>query len=176
MTVHPEIEKKISDAIGSTFASVPLETEALVSQFMFRLECCLYLKMQTAILLPDGSVSDPLRDTEIQQMVLAFTAHERGGFAILTRGYQVITVALFTTAWKVLADHEKWIRTVSRATMTVPSNFGQVFIKQCEEIDSPIACRFYFCPAMDGLAPNYMKCPVCFQLMRSVHKFQCCHD
>lgn len=176
MSVQPEIEKKITDAIGTSFTSVPLDTEDLVQRFLWSLEGCLYLKMQTAPLLPDGSVSDPMRDPDIQHMFQIYTAHEREGFAILTRGYHVLAVALFTTAWNVLSEHEKWIRSVSKETPTVSSNFRQVFINLCEQVEGPDACRFYYCPALDGLTPIYMKCPVCFQLMRTVYKFQCCHD
>ncbi|XP_031382430.1 protein SIEVE ELEMENT OCCLUSION B-like [Punica granatum] len=128
VSLQPEIKERIADAIGTSFTTVGLDSLELVNQFLARLESRLYVKMQTLPLLHDGSVSDPMGDPEVHQMLQTFTAHGRGGFAILTWGYEVLTVALFTTAWKAQGEHGKWLQTVSKQTSTVHSDFEKIFI------------------------------------------------
>ncbi|KAK4759913.1 hypothetical protein SAY87_023044 [Trapa incisa] len=171
-----DIESRISNAMGTnSFIIVQLETELLINKFIWLLECCLYLKMQALTLLSDSSVHNPIEDPDIQLMLQTYTAHERGGFAILTKGYRVLTVTSHSTTLKVLAQHDKWISSVTKGTLA-DSNFEEVFKGWYKKVEGPGDCPLFHCPALDGLTPVYMRCTICLQYMKTIHMFRCCHD
>ncbi|XP_030541162.1 protein SIEVE ELEMENT OCCLUSION B-like [Rhodamnia argentea] len=158
-----EIEEPVKKIIED---GIPLVAYNVTKNQLFwsRLESCMHSKLQTK-----ADVHEPL----MQDILSLYTNFKKdGGFAILTRGSQVVSNDSIVDVTRVLSQYEtNWKKQVKGNEKP----FHMAF-KEHRDRDFVLPrCHHFYIPNMVGYLPEDVKCPVCPRMMKNIVKFECCH-
>ncbi|KAL3724749.1 hypothetical protein ACJRO7_029848 [Eucalyptus globulus] len=158
-----EIEEPVKKIIED---GVPIAAYNVIKNQLFwsHLESLMLSKLQTK-----ADVHEPL----MQDILCLYTNFKKdGGFALLTRGSQVVINDSIIDVTKVLSQYETtWKKQVKGNEKT----FDAAFKEHRERVFVLPRCHHFCIPNMVGYIPEYVKCPVCPRMMRNIVKFECCH-
>ncbi|KAJ0051633.1 hypothetical protein Pint_02861 [Pistacia integerrima] len=131
--------------------------------FWTRLESMLFSKIQL------GRADD--HDPMMQEIKKLLSYDRDGGWAVLSKGSQVVVNGHGTTIVPALLEYDIWKE-------NVPIKGFDVSFKEHHQKLHGIAhpcCRFEFSSHF-GRTPQSMTCPECLRLMEKFTTFCCCHD
>lgn len=131
--------------------------------FWTRLESMLYSKIQL------GRLDD--HDPMMQEIKKLLSYDREGGWAVLSKGSNVVANGHKTTALQTLLEYDLWKEQVPVKGFDLAFQDHQGRI---HDISRP-CCRFDF-PVTTGRIPETMKCPECNRTMEKFSTFLCCHD
>ncbi|KAL9404168.1 hypothetical protein Peur_001140 [Populus x canadensis] len=131
--------------------------------FWTRLESMLYSKIQL------GRLDD--HDPMMQEIKKLLSYDREGGWAVLSKGSNVVANGHKTTALQTLLEYDLWKEQVPVKGFDLAFQDHQGRI---HDISRP-CCRFDF-PMTTGRIPETMKCPECNRTMEKFSTFLCCHD
>ncbi|XP_057491143.1 protein SIEVE ELEMENT OCCLUSION B-like [Actinidia eriantha] len=137
--------------------------DLMVWFFWTRLESMLFSKIQ----LGKADDNDPM----MQEIKKLLSYDKSGGWAVLSKGNNVVVNGHSTTMLPTLIDYDLW-----KEHVTV-KGFDRSF-KDHHAMHHGRAhpcCRFEF-PSHSGRIPLGMKCPECLRPMDKYTTFVCCHD
>lgn len=158
-----EIEEPVKKIIED---GVPIAAYNVTKNQLFwsRLESLMLSKLQTK-----ADVHEPL----MQDILCLYTNFKKdGGFAVLTRGSQVVINDSIIDVTKVLSQYETtWKKQVNGNEKT----FDAAFKEHRDRVFVLPRCHHFYIPNMVGYIPEDVKCPVCPRMMKNIVKFECCH-
>ncbi|XP_031264988.1 protein SIEVE ELEMENT OCCLUSION B [Pistacia vera] len=131
--------------------------------FWTRLESMLFSKIQL------GRADD--QDPMMQEIKKLLSYDRDGGWAVLSKGSQVVVNGHGTTIVPALLEYDIWKE-------NVPVKGFDVSFKEHHQKLHGIAhpcCRFEFSSHF-GRTPHSMTCPECLRVMEKFTTFCCCHD
>jgi hypothetical protein len=131
--------------------------------FWTRLESMLYSKIQL------GRLDD--HDPMMQEIKKLLSYDREGGWAVLSKGSNVVANGHRTTVLQTLLEYDMWKDQVPVKGFDLAFQDHQGRI---HDISRP-CCRFDF-PMTTGRIPETMKCPECNRTMEKFSTFLCCHD
>ncbi|XP_052197896.1 protein SIEVE ELEMENT OCCLUSION B-like isoform X6 [Diospyros lotus] len=137
--------------------------ELMVWFFWTRLESMLFSKIQL------GKVDE--HDQMMQEIKKLLSYDKSGGWAVLSRGSEVVVNGHFTTMMSTVVDFDKWKDRVELDGF--PTSFKGYHNKLL--MDTHPCSRFEF-PITAGRIPDNLKCPECQRFMEKFLTFICCHD
>ncbi|XP_011013023.1 PREDICTED: uncharacterized protein LOC105117152 [Populus euphratica] len=158
------------EKIRQVIATITVEKLSYVWQdltmmwfFWTRLESMLNSKIQL------GKLDD--HDPMMQEIKKLLSYGREGGWAVLSKGSNVVVNGHKTTVLQTLLEYDLWKEQVP------VKGFDMAFQDhhfQLRGIARP-CCRFDF-PMTTGRIPETMKCPECNSAMEKFSTFLCCHD
>ncbi|KAF8029589.1 hypothetical protein BT93_E2110 [Corymbia citriodora subsp. variegata] len=158
-----EIEEPVKKIIED---GVPIVAYNVTKNQLFwsRLESLMLSKLQTK-----ADVHEPL----MQDILSLYTNFKKdGGFAVLTRGSQVVINDSIVDVTKILVQYETtWKKQVKGNEKT----FDAAFKEYRDRVFVLPRCHHFYIPNMVGYIPEDVKCPVCPRMMKNIVKFECCH-
>ncbi|KAJ4729349.1 Protein SIEVE ELEMENT OCCLUSION B like [Melia azedarach] len=131
--------------------------------FWTRLESMFFSKLQL------GSAYDQDRMMQEIKKLLSYDRH--GGWAVLSKGSNVLVNGHGTTILPALLEYDMWKEHVP------VKGFDESFIERYQNFHgvSRSCCRFEF-SSHSGRIPRSMTCPECHRIMKKFTTFCCCHD
>ncbi|THF97047.1 protein SIEVE ELEMENT OCCLUSION B-like [Camellia sinensis] len=138
-------------------------SDLMIWFFWTRLESMLFSKIQL------GRADD--QDPTMQEIKKLLSYDKSGGWAVLSKGADVVVNGHGTTMLPTLVEYDTWKGHV------ITKGFEKSF-KDHHDMLHGVAhpcCRFEF-PSMGGRIPESMKCPECQRTMEKYTTFLCCHD
>lgn len=140
------------------------EDLTMVWFFWTRLESMLFSKIQLGR-------ADDHHDPMMQQIKKLLSYDRDGGWALLSKGSQVLVNGHGTTVLPTLLEYDIWKEQV------LIKGFDDSFIDHHQKIHGAAhpCCRFEF-SAHSGRIPPSMTCPECHRFMEKFTTFCCCHD
>ncbi|KAH8519293.1 hypothetical protein H0E87_000907, partial [Populus deltoides] len=158
------------EKIRRVIATITVEKLSFVWQdltmiwfFWTRLESMLYSKIQL------GRLDD--HDPMMQEIKKLLSYDREGGWAVLSKGSNVVANGHRTTVLQTLLEYDMWKDQVPVKGFDLAFQDHQGRI---HDISRP-CCRFDF-PMTTGRIPETMKCPECNRTMEKFSTFLCCHD
>ncbi|XP_052197892.1 protein SIEVE ELEMENT OCCLUSION B-like isoform X1 [Diospyros lotus] len=137
--------------------------ELMVWFFWTRLESMLFSKIQL------GKVDE--HDQMMLEIKKLLSYDKSGGWAVLSRGSEVVVNGHFTTMMSTVVEFDKWKDRVELDGF--PTSFKGYHDKLVR--DTHPCSRFEF-PISTGRIPENLKCPECQRFMEKFVTFACCHD
>ncbi|XP_052197893.1 protein SIEVE ELEMENT OCCLUSION B-like isoform X2 [Diospyros lotus] len=137
--------------------------ELMVWFFWTRLESMLFSKIQL------GKVDE--HDQMMLEIKKLLSYDKSGGWAVLSRGSEVVVNGHFTTMMSTVVEFDKWKDRVELDGF--PTSFKGYHDKLVR--DTHPCSRFEF-PISTGRIPENLKCPECQRFMEKFITFACCHD
>lgn len=140
------------------------EDLTMVWFFWTRLESMLFSKIQLGR-------ADDHHDLTMQQIKKLLSYDRDGGWALLSKGSQVLVNGHGTTVLPTLLEYDIWKEQV------LIKGFDDSFIDHHQKIHGAAhpCCRFEF-SSHSGRIPPSMTCPECHRFMEKFTTFCCCHD
>ncbi|CAK7328184.1 unnamed protein product [Dovyalis caffra] len=131
--------------------------------FWTRLESMLFSKIQL------GKIDE--HDPMMQEIKKLLSYDREGGWAVLSKGTEVVVNGHGTTVLPTLLEYDLWKENVpvKGFDLAFQEHHGKL-----HDIAHP-CCRFDF-PMTAGRIPVTMKCPECHRTMERFSTFLCCHD
>ncbi|KAI4388787.1 hypothetical protein MLD38_001085 [Melastoma candidum] len=131
--------------------------------FWTRLETMLFSKIQL------GKADD--RDPVMQQIKKLLSYDKAGGWAVLSRGSNLLVNGHGTTVLPALLEYDLWKEQVA------VKGYDVAFKEHHDRIHDVAhpCCRFEF-PSEVGRIPESMTCPECQRYMEKLITFLCCHE
>ncbi|CAK7328182.1 unnamed protein product [Dovyalis caffra] len=131
--------------------------------FWTRLESMLFSKIQL------GKIDE--HDPMMQEIKKLLSYDREGGWAVLSKGTEVVVNGHGTTVLPTLLEYDLWKENVpvKGFDLAFQEHHGKL-----HGIAHP-CCRFDF-PMTAGRIPETMKCPECHRTMERFSTFLCCHD
>ena len=157
-----ELVKKVTATINVEKLSYAWQDQAMVWFFWTRLESMLFSKIQL------GRADD--QDPMMQQIKKLLSYDREGGWAVLSKGSNILVNGHSTTVLPALGGYDEW-------KVNVPEKGFNLAFKEYHDKLHDVAhpcCRFEF-PITTRL-PESMGCPECRRNMEKYTTFLCCHD
>ncbi|MBA0750536.1 hypothetical protein Gogos_001947, partial [Gossypium gossypioides] len=154
--------KKVVGIINAEKLSYAWQDPTMVWFFWTRLESMLFSKIQL------GRADD--QDPMMQQMKKLLSYGREGGWAVLSRGSNIVVNGHSTTVLPTLGGYDEW--KVNIAELGFDMAFKEYHDK-LHDVAHP-CCRFQF-PTIIR-TPENMRCPECHRVMEKYTSFICCHD
>ncbi|XP_052197890.1 protein SIEVE ELEMENT OCCLUSION B-like [Diospyros lotus] len=137
--------------------------EMMVWFFWTRLESMLFSKIQL------GKIDE--HDQMMQEISKLLSYDQSGGWAMLSRGSEVVVNGHFTTMMSTVAEFDEWKHRVERDGFLESFNgYHSTLV-----MDTRPCSRFEF-PITAGRNPENLKCPRCQLFMEKFLTFICWHD
>ncbi|XP_022773670.1 protein SIEVE ELEMENT OCCLUSION B-like [Durio zibethinus] len=135
---------------------------AMVWFFWTRLESMLFSKIQL------GRADD--QEPMMQQIKKLLSYDREGGWAVLSRGSNIVVNGHSTTVLPALGGYDEWKVNVTE------KGFDLAFKEYHDKLHGVAhpCCRFEF-PTTTRI-PENMRCPECHRIMEKYATFLCCHD
>ncbi|KAK0588386.1 hypothetical protein LWI29_000325 [Acer saccharum] len=139
------------------------EDLTMVWFFWTRLESMLFSKIQL------GRADD--MDPMMQEIKKLISYDRNGGWALLSKGSQIVVNGHGTTVLPALLEYDMWREHI------LTKGFDKSFKDHHDKLYSIAhpCCRFEF-STHGGRIPESMKCPECQRVMEKFTTFCCCHD
>ncbi|XVE84075.1 hypothetical protein DITRI_Ditri16bG0139900 [Diplodiscus trichospermus] len=154
--------RKVTGIITVEKLGYAWQDQAMVWFFWTRLESMLFSKIQL------GRADD--QDPMMQQIKKLLSYDRAGGWAVLSKGSNIVVNGHSTTVLPALGGYDEWKANV------VEKGFDLAFKEyhdRLHDVAHP-CCRFEF-PTTTRI-PESMRCPECHRLMEKYTTFLCCHD
>ncbi|KDP46373.1 hypothetical protein JCGZ_10213 [Jatropha curcas] len=131
--------------------------------FWTRLQSMLYSKIQL------GKIDE--HDPMMQEIKKLLSYDKEGGWAVLSRGSNIVVNGHSTTVLPTLLEYDIWKENVSL------KGFDLSFKEHHDKLHGIAhpCCRFEF-PSTTGRIPERLKCPECNRNMEKHITFLCCHE
>lgn len=155
--------KKIITTITTEKLGYCWQDLTMIWFFWTRIESMLYSKIQ----LGKADDCDPL----MQEIKKLLSYDKEGGWAVLSKGSNVILNGHSTTVLPTLGSFDSWKQEAA------DKGFDIAFKNHHDELQGIThpCCRFEF-PHTSGRIPENFKCPECDRQMEKLTTFLCCHD
>ncbi|XP_021299174.1 protein SIEVE ELEMENT OCCLUSION B [Herrania umbratica] len=154
--------KKVIGIINMEKLSYAWQDQAMVWFFWTRLESMLFSKIQL------GRADD--HDPMMQQIKKLLSYDREGGWAVFSRGSNVMVNGHSSTVVPALGGYDEW--KVNAAEKGFELAFKE-YHDRLHDVAHP-CCRFEF-PTTTRI-PDNMRCPECRRIMEKYTTFLCCHD
>ncbi|XP_022751869.1 protein SIEVE ELEMENT OCCLUSION B-like [Durio zibethinus] len=154
--------KKVTGIINVEKLSYAWQDQTMVWFFWTRLESMLFSKIQL------GRADD--HDPMMQQIKKLLSYDREGGWAVLSKGSNIVVNGHSTTVLPALGGYAEWKINVA------DKGFDLAFKEyhdRLHDVAHP-CCRFEF-PTTTRI-PESMRCPECRRIMEKYTTFLCCHD
>ncbi|XP_065880033.1 protein SIEVE ELEMENT OCCLUSION B [Euphorbia lathyris] len=131
--------------------------------FWTRLESMLFSKIQL------GKIDE--HDPMMQEIKKLLSYDKEGGWAVLSRGSNVVVNGHSTTVLPTLVEYDMWKENVP------VKGFDQSFKEHHDKLHGIAhpCCRFEFSTTASRI-PERLKCPECHRAMEKLITFCCCHE
>ncbi|XWS40660.1 hypothetical protein CRYUN_Cryun17cG0014600 [Craigia yunnanensis] len=154
--------KKVTAIINVEKLSYAWQDQTMVWFFWTRLQSMLFSKIQL------GRADD--HDPMMQQIKKLLSYDREGGWAVLSRGSNIVVNGHSTTVLPALGGYDEW--KVNVADKGFDLAFKE-YHDRLHDVAHP-CCRFEF-PTTTRI-PESMRCPECRRIMDKYTTFLCCHD
>lgn len=161
-TKNDQVHRAIS-IIGGEQLSYCWHDLTMIWFFWTRIQSMLYSKIQQG----RADENDP-----VTQEIKKLLCYDRdGGWAVLSRGSDVIANGHGSTMLPTISEYDVWKRNIP--AMGFDGAFRDHY-KKLQGEGQP-CYRFDF-PFSIGRIPEHMKCPECLRMMEKLFSFKCCHN
>ncbi|XVE67807.1 hypothetical protein DITRI_Ditri09bG0018200 [Diplodiscus trichospermus] len=154
--------KKVAAIISFEKLSSAWQDQAMVWFFWTRLESMLFSKIQLGM----ADYNDPI----MQQIKKLLSYDREGGWAMLSKGSNIVVNGHSTTVLPALGGYDEWKVNVAE------KGFDLAFKEYHDKLHDVAlpCCRFEF--PITTRNPESMRCPECDRVMEKYTTFLCCHD
>lgn len=161
-TKREQVERNMNSIIAEKLSHA-WANHAMVWFFWTRLESMLFSKIQ----LGRADDNDPM----IQEIKKLLSYDRDGGWAVLSRGSQIVVNGHGTIILPTLLEYDIWKENIP------VKGFELSFTEHHQKLHAIAhpCCRFEFSSHF-GRIPHSMKCPECLRVMEKFTTFSCCHD